>query len=46
MNAVRFGFIGQSDVSIWLCLGVTLALAVPVYAWAQYLFTTGRKLKD
>jgi len=46
VNAVRFGFIGQSDVSIWLCLGVTLALAVPVYAWAQYLFTTGRKLKD
>ena len=26
---VRFGFLGESDVSVWLCLGVTAALAVP-----------------
>ena len=45
VNAVRFGFLGESDVSVWLCLGVTAALAVPTYAWAQYLFTTGKKLK-
>jgi ABC-2 type transport system permease protein len=46
VNAVRFGFLGEGDVSIWLCLGVTAALAVPVYAWSQWLFTTGRRLKD
>jgi ABC-2 type transport system permease protein len=46
VNAVRFGFLGDSDVSIWLCLGVLAALAIPVYAWAQYLFTTGKRLKD
>jgi ABC-2 type transport system permease protein len=46
VNAVRFGFLGQSDVSVWLSLGVTAALALPTYAWAQYLFTTGKKLKD
>jgi ABC-2 type transport system permease protein len=46
VNAVRFGFLGQSDVSVWLSLGVTAALAVPVYAWSQWLFTTGRRLKD
>ncbi len=46
VNAVRFGFLGESDVSVWLSLGVTAALAVPTYAWAQYLFTTGKKLKD
>jgi ABC-2 type transport system permease protein len=46
VNAVRFGFLGEADVSIWLSLGVTAALAVPTYAWAQWLFTTGRKLKD
>ncbi len=46
LNAVRFGFLGQSDVSIWLSLGVLAALAIPVYAWAQYLFTTGKRLKD
>jgi ABC-2 type transport system permease protein len=46
VSAVRFGFLGESDVSIWLSLGVTAALALPVYAWSQWLFTTGRRLKD
>jgi ABC-2 type transport system permease protein len=46
VNAVRFGFLGESDVSVWLSLGVTAALAIPVYAWSQWLFTTGRRLKD
>ena len=46
VNGVRFGFLGESDVSVWLSLGVTAALAVPTYLWAQYLFTSGRKLKD
>ena len=46
VNAVRFGFLGESDVSIWLSLGVIAALAVPVYAWSQWLFSTGRRLKD
>ena len=45
VNAVRFGFLGQSDVSVWLSLGVTAALAVPAYLWASYLFSTGRRLK-
>jgi ABC-2 type transport system permease protein len=46
VNAVRFGFLGQSDVSVWLSLGVTAALAIPAYAWAQHLFTTGKRLKS
>jgi ABC-2 type transport system permease protein len=46
VNGVRFGFLGEADVSVWLCLGVTAALALPTYLWAQWLFTTGRKLKD
>ncbi len=45
VQAVRFGFLGTSDVSIWLSLAVTAALAVPAYLWAQWLFTSGRKLK-
>jgi ABC-2 type transport system permease protein len=45
VNAVRFGFLGESDVSIWLSLGVTAALAVPVFLWAQHLFTSGKRLK-
>ena len=46
VQAVRFGFLGECDVSIWLALGVTAGLAVPAYLWAQWLFTTGRRLKD
>ena len=45
VQAVRFGFLGTSDVSVWLALGVTTALAIPAYLWAQWLFTTGRRLK-
>ena len=45
VNAVRYGFMGRSDASPWLCLGVVLALAVPTYLWSQWLFTSGRKLK-
>jgi ABC-2 type transport system permease protein len=45
LQAVRYGFLGVSDVSVWLALGVTAALAIPCYIWAQWLFTTGRKLK-
>ena len=46
VNAVRYGFLGESDVSVWLSLGVTAALAIPAYAWAQHLFTTGKRLKS
>jgi ABC-2 type transport system permease protein len=46
VNGVRYGFLGQSDVSVWLSLGVTAALAIPAYAWAQHLFTTGKRLKS
>jgi ABC-2 type transport system permease protein len=45
VDAVRFGFLGESDVSIWLSLAVTGALAIPAYLWAQYLFSTGKRLK-
>jgi ABC-2 type transport system permease protein len=45
VDSVRFGFLGESDVSIWLSLAVTAALAIPAYLWAQYLFSTGKRLK-
>ena len=45
VNGMRYGFLGHSDVSIWLSLGVTAALAIPAYAWAQHLFTSGKRLK-
>lgn len=45
ISAVRYGFLGVSDVSPWLALGVTAALAAVMVAWSSWLFATGRKLK-
>jgi hypothetical protein len=42
---VRYGFLGTSDVPVWLSFTVTAAIAVATVAWSQYLFATGRKLK-
>ena len=45
IDAVRYGFLGHSDTSIWLSLGVTAAIAALSVAWSAYLFATGRRLK-
>jgi len=45
VNAMRYGFLGHSDVSVALSLGVTAALAAGAVAWSSYLFGTGRRLK-
>jgi len=45
VNAVRYGFLGISDVPAWLAFLVTIAITGLLVGWAQYLFTTGRKLK-
>jgi ABC-2 type transport system permease protein len=45
VQAVRFGFLGTSDVSVALALAVTGALAAAVVLWSSWLFRTGRRLK-
>jgi ABC-2 type transport system permease protein len=45
IDAVRYGFLGHSDMSIWLSLGVTAVIAALSVAWSVYLFSTGRRLK-
>ena len=45
LNAVRYGFLGTSDVSVLLSLAVTAALAGAVVAWSAWLFRTGHRLK-
>jgi ABC-2 type transport system permease protein len=45
VQAVRYGFLGTSDVSVWLALAVTGALAAVAVAWSSWLFRTGRRLK-
>jgi ABC-2 type transport system permease protein len=45
VNAVRYGFLGVSDVSVALSLGITAALAAVTVAWSSWLCATGRRLK-
>jgi ABC-2 type transport system permease protein len=45
VQTVRYGFLGSSDVSVWLALGVTAGLAVPAFLWSHWLFASGHKLK-
>jgi ABC-2 type transport system permease protein len=45
VQAMRYGFLGTSDVSVALALGVTGALAAVMVAWSSWLFRTGRRLK-
>jgi ABC-2 type transport system permease protein len=45
LNAVRYGFLGASDVSVALSLAVTGALGVAMVAWSSWLFRTGHRLK-
>ena len=45
VQAVRYGFLGTSDVSVWLALAITAALAGVCVAWSTWLFATGRRIK-
>lgn len=45
VDAVRYGFLGASDVSPAISFGVLAAMSLGLLAWSQYLFTTGRRLK-
>jgi ABC-2 type transport system permease protein len=45
VQAVRYGFLGTSDVSVTLALGVTAVLAAAIVGWSSWLFRTGRRLK-
>jgi ABC-2 type transport system permease protein len=45
VNAVRYGFLGISDVSVALSFGVTALITVGFVAWSQWLFSSGHKLK-
>jgi ABC-2 type transport system permease protein len=45
VDAVRYGFLGTSDVPIGLSLGITAALAAAMFSWSAWLFHSGHKLK-
>ena len=45
VQAVRYGFLGTSDVSVALSLAVTGVLAAVFASWSAWLFHTGHRLK-
>ncbi len=45
VDALRYGFLGHSDVGAPISFAVLAAMSLALLAWSQYLFTTGRKLK-
>jgi ABC-2 type transport system permease protein len=45
INAVRYGFLGTSDVPVGIALGVTAAFALVCVLWSAMMFHSGRRLK-
>ena len=45
VNAMRYGFLGTSDVAIGIALLVTAAMALACAGWTAAMFRTGRRLK-
>ena len=45
INAVRYGFLGTSDVPVEIALGVTAVLALACVLWSAGMFRSGRRLK-
>ena len=45
VNAVRYGFLGSSDVPIGIALGVTALFALGFVLWSAAMFRSGRRLK-
>ncbi len=45
INAVRYGFLGTSDVPIGIALGVTALFALGFLLWSAAMFRSGSRLK-
>jgi ABC-2 type transport system permease protein len=45
VQAVRYGFLGTSDVPVALALAITAVLAAATVGWSAWLFRSGRRLK-
>jgi ABC-2 type transport system permease protein len=45
VDAVRYGFLGKSEVGAPISYLVLFAMTAGLLAWSQYLFSSGRKLK-
>lgn len=45
VDAIRYGFLGTSDVAPAIAVSVTAALAAAMFWWSVWLFRSGHKLK-
>jgi len=45
VDALRYGFLGSSEVGAGASFAVLAGMTAVLLAWSQYLFTTGHKLK-
>jgi ABC-2 type transport system permease protein len=45
INAVRYGFLGTSDVPVGIALAVTAILALACVLWSAAMFRSGKRLK-
>jgi ABC-2 type transport system permease protein len=45
INAIRYGFLGTSDVPVEIALAVTATLALVCVVWSASMFRSGRRLK-
>jgi len=45
INAIRYGFLGTSDVPVTVAFAITSALALACVAWSVSMFRSGRRLK-
>ncbi|MGI9099234.1 MAG: ABC transporter permease [Solirubrobacteraceae bacterium] len=45
INAVRYGFLGTSDVPVGTALAITAMLALACVLWSAAMFRSGRRLK-
>lgn len=45
VDAIRYGFLGISDVAPAISISVTAALAAVLFTWSVWLFRSGHKLK-
>jgi len=45
VDAIRYGFLGSSDVSPALSIPIVVVLAAAMFGWSLWLFRSGHKLK-
>jgi ABC-2 type transport system permease protein len=45
VDAIRWGFLGVSDVAPAIAIAVTVVLSAAMFAWSVWLFRSGHKLK-